>query len=182
MKLNPKKEPEMQQKFHMGDLVQVAKDLGPTMTHFTADCQAIVIGSYADQYGGSNIDNYTLHLKGQGHASWYHEHQLTLIESNRCDILKQWKDEEDAFDAKCSNLDWVFANWNNEFKGKSVPGPIVIALAACLGVSKARLWGFRGEGMTFYMNATTVLNAARPFLETNDKAGWLVYAAGHQIK
>ena len=51
------------QKFHKGDWVRVAKDLGPSMRHFTANCEAIVIGSYADQYGGDCREDYTLHLK-----------------------------------------------------------------------------------------------------------------------
>ena len=54
------------QKFKKGDYVRVAKDLGPSMGHFPADCDAIVIGSYKDQYGGSDTKSYTLSLKGNG--------------------------------------------------------------------------------------------------------------------
>ena len=84
------------QKFQKGDWVRIAKDLGPHMRHFTGDCEAIVIGSYADQYGGDNRNNYTLHLKGSGQCSWYYGHQLTLIESGRLDKLQAWEDEAEA--------------------------------------------------------------------------------------
>ncbi|KKL65339.1 hypothetical protein LCGC14_2155950 [marine sediment metagenome] len=78
------------QMFHKGDLVHVTKDMPSYMSHFTGDSDAIVIGSYADQYGGTTINDYTLHLKGRGQTSWYEENQLTLIERNRSDLLKTW--------------------------------------------------------------------------------------------
>ena len=72
------------QTFHAGDLVRVAKDLGPHMSHFRGDCDAVVVGSYADQYGCQPRQRqlarqYTLRLEGAGRASWYDEEQLTLI-------------------------------------------------------------------------------------------------------
>lgn len=85
----------MKQKFHKGDLVQVAKDLGPSMSHFTGDCRAIVIGSYRDKYGGGKDETqlYTLFLEGRDTCSWYHEHQLTLIKRGQYDLLDTWEEE-----------------------------------------------------------------------------------------
>ena len=85
-----------EQKFNHGDLVHIAKDLGRAMHHFEADQDAIVVGSYADQYGGDDTKSYTLHLQGHGPVSWYSEHQLTLIEENRRDLLIQWREAERA--------------------------------------------------------------------------------------
>lgn len=82
------------QKFHKGDHVMVAKDLGPNMSHFKSDCEAIVIGSYKDQYGGNNTNSYTIHIKGRGQTSWYEEHQLTLIRIRAIDLLDEWEDEQ----------------------------------------------------------------------------------------
>ena len=79
------------QKFHKGDLVHIAKDLGPSMSHFESDIDAIVISSYNDKYGNGDTKSYTLHLKGFGKCSWYYEHQLTLIKYNCLDLLKQWE-------------------------------------------------------------------------------------------
>ena len=53
----------MMQKFKKGDMVRVAKDLGPYMSHFTGDCEAIVMGSYADLFGGDDRKSYKLYLK-----------------------------------------------------------------------------------------------------------------------
>ena len=74
------------QMFHAGDLVRVAKDLGPHMPHFRSDCDAVVVGSYADKYGSvpnrrQHRKQYTLTIEGEGRSSWYHEEQLTLIQN-----------------------------------------------------------------------------------------------------
>jgi hypothetical protein len=77
------------QKFFRGDLVQIADDLGASMRHFDKGCQAIVIGTYAEQYdGNNNVDDYQLYiLPNKGACSWYRTPQLTLIEPNRYDLL-----------------------------------------------------------------------------------------------
>jgi len=82
----------MSQKFQRGDHVQVADDLGECMAHFQSGCEAIVVGSYRDQYGGDTTDIYTLFIKDSGEVSWYQEPQLTLIEAGRTDLLTQWQD------------------------------------------------------------------------------------------
>lgn len=79
------------QKFKRGDYVMIADDLGPMKSHFESGCEAIVIGSYADQYAGDDTKSYTLYLRNSGKSSWYGEHELTLIEKNRLDILDQWE-------------------------------------------------------------------------------------------
>jgi len=157
------------QKFNRGDWVRVAKDLGPYMSHFTADCEAIVIGSYADQYGGSNHNSYTLHLKGAGQCSWYYGEQLTLIEPGRIDKLQAWEEEQEAERKQKSDLEWIFAH-GAEVLAKP-HGASIAALAKCFGLTN--LWGRNGEGITYYSNAMGTLAAAEPFLATGDKEGWL---------
>jgi len=84
------------QKYVKGDLVKIAKNLGPCMKFFISDCEAIVIGSYADRVGGDHKkDHYTLHIKGHSQHSWYKEHQLTLIAHNQLELLKKWEEEEE---------------------------------------------------------------------------------------
>ena len=80
------------QTFQRGDWVRVAKDLGPSMRHFPADCEAIVVGSCKDRYGGGKRESqiYTLYLKEQGQCSWYEENQLTLIEPGHHAKLCEW--------------------------------------------------------------------------------------------
>lgn len=159
-----------QQKFHNGDHVRIAKNLGASMSHFQADKEAIVIGSYKDQFGGSDTKSYTLHIKDQGKVSWYYEHQLTLIESNRLDLLSQWEEEATAKAALESDLDWIFANGEQVIKSAS--SSTVAALAGC---TVKDLWGPRGEGFDFYANVAAIMNRAIPFLRAGDKAGWLAY-------
>ncbi len=159
------------QKFKKGDLVRVAKDLGSSMSHFTSDCDAIVIGSYNDQYGGGDTDSYTLHLKVGGRCSWYYESQLTLIEANRLDLLDQWKTERKEEEDLKSFLDWIFENGESVLKGAH--GASVTSLAKCFGLNN--LWGNNGEGITYYSNAITTLAMAEPFLKSGDKNGWLGY-------
>jgi len=157
------------QKFHKGDLVHVAKNLGPYMSHFTSDVDAIVIGSYSDQFGGNDTSSYTLYLKDAGESSWYEERQLSLIDHNRMDILKQWEAEEKSECDMKSNLDWIFTHGVEVLE--STHGATVQALASCFGLDN--LWGSRGEGATYYSNTIGTLQLAEPFLKTGDKAGWL---------
>jgi len=84
------------QKFSRGDLVRIAKDLGPHMTHFKSDCLAIVCYSDRDSDDDSDADpgeppSYSLYLENGRESSWYEEHQLTLIEPSRLDLLAKWK-------------------------------------------------------------------------------------------
>lgn len=158
-----------EQKFHNGDLVHIAKDLGPDMSHFTSDVDAIVIGSYSDQYGGRSCGSYTLYLKDGGQVSWYEESQLTLIESGKEDLLEKWKEERAAKKKVEADLDWIFSHGKEVLEGAS--GATVGALAEQMGVTD--LWGSRGEGLDYYFNASATLQIAGPFLENNDKEGFL---------
>jgi len=157
------------QKFHKYDHVKIDKDLGPTMSHFASNVEAIVMGSYEDQFGGGNTESYTLFIKGCGEVSWYKERQLTLIEKNAKKLYREWRTEQKKKIEQLSNLDWIFQN------GKEVaeicPGPTVVALGKNLGINE--MWGPRGEGYVYFKNATTVLDMADPFLKTGDKDGWL---------
>jgi len=70
-----------QQKFRIGERVHVAKDLGPTMDHFPSDKDAIVMHTYAQMFGGDDIDDYCPMLSDRNTACcWYHEDQLTSLE------------------------------------------------------------------------------------------------------
>ena len=68
------------QKFHRGDVVHIAADLGPSMCHFVGDQDAVVMGSYADRFGGNSHDHYTLLFLDTGdEVSWYYDSQLTFL-------------------------------------------------------------------------------------------------------
>ncbi|MGL4233757.1 MAG: hypothetical protein ACRCWJ_20485 [Casimicrobium sp.] len=162
-----------EQKFHHGDLVRIAKDLGRHMWHFQSDCEAIVIGSYADKFGGGEHERqqFTLHIKGSGQSSWYQESQLSLIETQQIALLEQWKKEEAEAEKIAGDLDWIFANGTQVLE--KTHNATIESLSRCIGIK--RLWGTNGEGVTWYANAWWTLALAKPFLETNDKAGYLKF-------
>jgi len=157
------------QKFHKGDHVRVVKNLGPHMSHFSSDCEAVVIGSYKDQFGGSDTKSYTLFLKDQGEVSWYDEHQLILIQKKRLDLLKQWESALEADNEEKSDLDWIFSHGEDVLDNKYDAS--VSALGKCLGIGD--MWGSRGEGIVYFCNSLYVLLLATPYLKKGDKKGWL---------
>jgi len=157
------------QKFHRGDLVRIAADLGPSMAHFEADRDAIVLYSYQDRYGGSNTDSYSLWVEGRGPVSWYYEDQLTLIRRDAVDLLAQWEADDERRQTQEGDLDWIFTHGEEVLHGCS--GASAQALANCFGLTN--LWGARGEGFDYAINAQYTLALAAPFLTTGDKAGWL---------
>lgn len=156
------------QKYNKGDHVQVAKDLGKFMDHFQNDCEAIVMYTYNEKFGGGNIDSYCIHIKGRGQVAWYYEHQLELIEVDRVDLLKQWETEEEKEADMKSNIDWIFSHGKEVLE--ETHGATIAALAKCFGLMN--LWGSSGEGITYYSNARVTINMAKPFLESGDKEGW----------
>lgn len=165
------------QKFNKGDHVKVAEDLGQIMSHFQSDCEAIVIGSYADQYGGDNTTDYTIYIKGSGQVSWYREHQLDLIMAGRIDLLEQWEAEAKKETDMKSDLDWIFSHGKEVLEGAH--GATISALAECFGLTN--LWGSRGEGITYYSNVMATLQMAKPYLEAGDKDGWLKHCASLEV-
>lgn len=162
-----------EQKFHNGDLVRVAKDLGSSMFYSKSDCDAIVTHSYREKYGGNGDGepHYSIHLKGRGEVSWYYESQLILIEAGRVDLLETWKAEEKAEANTKRDLDWIFSHGEEVLK--TPHGASVAALAACFGLMD--LWGKNGEGFTYVANFRSTMGLAKRFLQSGDKAGWLLY-------
>lgn len=145
----------MKQKFHHGDLVQVAKDLGPYMSHFQSDCRAIVQYSYNDRYDGKNVSkeyenesdiSYSLWLEGMGSCCWYRQNQLTLIETNQTDLLAQWEKEHEDKRIKESDLDYIFS-FKDPFR---LTHNSLQALADVMEIGS--LWGPRGEGIDLVRN------------------------------
>lgn len=164
------------QKFKKYDLVRIADDLGPCMSHFTSGCDAIIIASYFDEYGGEDSDHhYTLYLPlvngvGGGTSAWYYEEQLTLISHDRKDLFYEWKAAEAENRRIKSDIDLIFENGPEILK--NITSTSIEALGGMLGISKDRLWGKNGEGITYYENLAHILDIATPFLLNRDRGGW----------
>lgn len=75
------------QKFFRGHRVKVADKMPNEMRHFTGGCEAIVVGSYRDEYGGSDhFPTYDLLIFEKdewNQVAWYPEELLTLVCANR---------------------------------------------------------------------------------------------------
>ena len=167
-----------EQKYKKGDLVMIAKDLGDGMSHFTSDCEAIVMYTYASEYGGDDVESYGLYIKGKGQTAWYKEHQLTLIKSSQHELLNQWKDDKKKEIEKHSNVDWIFKN------GKEVAsrphGASIQTLASMLGCDN--LWGSRGEGIIWEDNARATMSHATSFLLKGDFDGYKQHCKDYLAK
>lgn len=96
----------MKQKFLRGHKVKIADEMPSWMSHFRSGCEAIVVGSYRDQFGGGKRDaqQYELALldkKGKVYdtSAWYEEYQLTLVDTDRDkgeDLLQEWENRDDC--------------------------------------------------------------------------------------
>ncbi len=159
-----------EQLFHHGDLVRIDKALPGYMSHFTMDRDAIVIASYSDKFGGSmrREPQYTIHIEGSGQVSWYQQSILTLIEHNCSHMLEVWEAAAKKLHDKESDLDWIFENGASVLDSAS--GSTTQALWDLTGLGS--IWGSRGEGVTAYANARTILALAAPYLLKGDREGF----------
>lgn len=88
------------QKFRRGHRVRIGK-LPKFMQHFESDCEAIVVGSYADIHGGKNTGHeYELLLLSTRpkKVAWYPEGVLTLVRAKRENgerILEAYQQKDD---------------------------------------------------------------------------------------
>ncbi|MCK9576573.1 MAG: hypothetical protein M0R51_11675 [Clostridia bacterium] len=159
------------QKFHKNDHVMIAKDLGKQMAHFPSGIDAVVIGSYNDQFGSGDIENYTLYVNGHGEVSWYEEWQLTLIDNNGEKLIENWKNKEKVIANRESDINWIFKH--GKYVLSHASGYSIESLAACIGMTN--MWGSKGEGFVYYENAMYLLSLAKTFLENGDRIGWLSF-------
>ncbi len=90
------------QKYEIGDLVQIAayypwicKGDEVILHRDGAGKRAIILGSYAEQFGGSNTTDYSVFIKGSGRVAWYDEEYMTLIEHDRMDLYRKWRDNHE---------------------------------------------------------------------------------------
>lgn len=166
----------MPQRFHRGDLVRVADDLGPAMAHFPGvGEQAIVLDEHYDP-STKFRDIYSLYLQNSGSSAWWDADQLTLIESNRLDLLALWEAKHESDRAQRADLDWIFDH-GPEVVRDGAEMATIQTLATCLGLDKDNLSGDHGEGVVYYRHALRIIYLALPFLLNNDKSGWLEFSA-----
>lgn len=156
------------QKFQSGDLIRIAKDLGSSMSHFKADCDAIVIATYAQQFGGNNVDSYTLLFEDEGRVSWYHEAQLTFIKHVGQEGIKAWTDAIKERAENESALPYIVANWKSFKKDGKYPSASLCELLRMVGVTNP--WGSSGEGVNLYNNYNQIIRIFDEVISGGDVA------------
>lgn len=158
-------------KLNKGDYVIIENNCDWIISDKREGEEAIVLH---DNHDGSA---YSIFVKGEGQIAWYDRDMLTLLETNRVDLLDKWRDEKKVEEKMKSNLDWIFENGKKV--AKSPHGASIEALAKCLGFNN--LWP-GGEGITYLQNYITVLEMAPPYLESEDKQGWLDFSEIYKNK
>ncbi len=156
------------QLFKRTDVVHIAADLGPSMSHFSgAGQEAIVMSSYSDQYGGraDGPHDYTLLIDGS-ETSWYHEHQLTKVRDGTEAEILEIKAAKAALMEQQSQIPWIVENWPRLKAENSIPGASVAALGKLMGITD--MWGGRGEGVAWYANADYIVKFLTRVLDTGD--------------
>jgi hypothetical protein len=148
----------MTQNFHRGDLVMVKGG--------HRDGEALVIGSYADQYGPGGYrphETYTLLFTDDGsEISWFDDEQLTMIRQAEKDAITVVKERREKQIAEQSELPWIVANWDpKEMSGASLES----IFTACGGGS---MWGRNGEGIQWYENALKIMALFDDVMKTGD--------------
>lgn len=82
-------------KFKRGDVVRIAKDLGPSMSHFESDQEAIITESdYCEGW------EYGLITKIGSESCWYEEWQLTFIRYSKRGEAEKWIKKGELRDQK----------------------------------------------------------------------------------
>ncbi len=106
------------QKFHRGNLVHIKKiPKNSSMGHFQSDCNAIIIGSYYEQYGGGpNPEHeYTIMINGYK-TSWYYESQLTLLDKGGEHLIKKAEKKVENKEKNYKDPKWIYTNLDEALK------------------------------------------------------------------
>ncbi len=159
-------EKKSEQKFKRGDVVHIAADLGQCMSHFTADKDVVIMGSYADQFGGENTKNYTVLFCEDGNeCSWYKEYQLIFLRHGGEELITKIKKDREVKERVERDLGWIVDNWK-EIREKGVPGASLNTLMSLIGITNP--WGNHGEGIDLYNHQSYTMKCLDPVLLTGD--------------
>jgi hypothetical protein len=160
------------QKFERGDVVRIAVDLGPSMSHFRADTEAIVLNvSGARQVTSYPLDGHPSETEAQygvmfldtgAESSWYKESQLTYIrhggeyEIARISIMRQERIKNEK------EISWIVENWATI--RDRLPRASKYELIRRMGLKST----FGSFGSGYRLDATTALRMLDPILASKD--------------
>lgn len=154
------------QKFKRGDVVHIAKNLGPSMWHFENDCDAIIMASYRDLYGGDDINNWkVMFCDTGGECAWYYTNQLTFLRHGGEAEIEKVTFLREKREATEQDIDWILANWIHI--RERTPGATIGKLMALVGITDPS--GPSGEGFVWYANAMATRKLLDRVLSTGDR-------------
>lgn len=156
------------QKFKRGDVVHIAADLGQSMSHFTKDVDVVILGSYADQFGGGNVKDYTVLFCSNGNeVAWYEEHQLTFLYYGGEKLISKIKKEREGRQEVEGDLNWIVDNWRViKTRGRGYPSASMDKLMSLIGITEP--WGRHGEGIDRWTHIQYTLTHLDPILMTGN--------------
>lgn len=77
--------------------------------------EAVIIGSYADQYGGDDHKQYTImFLENGSEVSWFNENDLELLEEGGENLIEQGQAIKDAIKKENTDLPTIVKNWTTK--------------------------------------------------------------------
>lgn len=154
------------QKFKRGDVVHIAANLGQSMSYFTKDKDVVILGSYADQFGGNNTKSYTVLFPDDGNeVSWYQENQLTFLRYGGEEFIIEIIEERRKREKVESDLQWIVDNWGN-MRNNSIPSATLNKLMSLIGITNP--WGNHGEGIDLYNHQKYTIKCLDSILLTGD--------------
>jgi hypothetical protein len=156
----------VKQKFKRGDVVHIAAELGQSMSHFENDKDAVILGSYADQFGGDCTSDYTVKFLDDGsECSWYEEHQLTFLYHGGEEFIVKITKETEEREKVESDLGWIVDNWKR-IREDVIPAATSKKLMSLIGITNP--WGNRGEGIDYYNHFKYTVKCLDSVLLTGD--------------
>ena len=64
-----------------------------TLVMIDEDTKAIILYSYAEEFGGNTFDSYAVFRESKGFLAWVEEDEIELIETDQEELLKKWERE-----------------------------------------------------------------------------------------
>lgn len=145
--------------FSKYDYVQIGE---VTDTELQGDIDAVVTDVIHEKIEGEKIYQYGVYIKDIGHVAFYQESDLTLIEKNRKDILNTWING--AVVQPVVDLDYIFAEGDKLRYTREVINKIAESMKI--------------DNQFYALDSFKIMDVIRPYIQTNDKAGWLEYCEG----
>lgn len=119
------------QKFKRGNLVRVVKTGCTYKGNLSVDKEAVILGSYADLYGGTNIYDYSIIFTDDGNeCAWFDKLQLILLDEGGEHLIEKAKETQAKTKAKNRDMKYV----SEKIETESISAESILFLFEMLGI------------------------------------------------